>query len=117
MARPPSSLPFPLRHLGGSYVHYDLSVRLHACSPPRLVATQLARSAVLNRLIAPAGLSPALICALRAHGFRERFADFGKVLNRGAAEPQPNRFGAVDGLIWNAEAQRHGAGGPQPNPF
>ena len=76
MARPPSSLPFPLRHLGGSYVHYDLSVRLHACSPPRLVATQLARSAVLNRLIAPAGLSPALICALRAHEFRQSFARF-----------------------------------------
>src|SRR5215207_3919839 len=69
------------RRLGGSYVHYDLPVRLHACpstgsgpracrdgSPPRLAATQLARSSVLNRLSAPAGLSPALMCALRAHG-------------------------------------------------
>src|SRR5215210_5512917 len=55
-------------HLCGSYVHYDLPVRLHACSPPRLAATQLARSSVLNRLSAPAGLSPALMCALRAHG-------------------------------------------------
>src|SRR5215212_6874757 len=54
-------------HLCGSYVHYDLSVRLHACSPPRLAATQLARSSVLNRLIAPAGLSPALMPASRAH--------------------------------------------------
>ena len=44
-----------------------LSVRLHACSPPRLAATQLARSSVLNRLIAPAGLSPALMPASRAH--------------------------------------------------
>src|SRR5882757_2332338 len=43
-------------HLCGSYVHCDLPVRLHACSPPRLTATQLARSSVLNRLIAPAGL-------------------------------------------------------------
>ena len=39
----------------------------HACSPPRLTATQLARSSVLNRLIAPAGLSPALMPASRAH--------------------------------------------------
>src|SRR5476651_1610524 len=54
-------------HLGGSYDHCDLSVRLHACSPPRLAATQLARSSVLNRLIAPAGLSPALTPASRAH--------------------------------------------------
>jgi len=49
------------------HFHYNLSVRLHACSPPRLTATQLARSSVLNRLIAPAGLSPALMCASRAH--------------------------------------------------
>ncbi len=54
-------------HLCGSYVHCDLLVRLHACSPPRLAATQLARSSVLNRLIAPTGLSPALRRALRAH--------------------------------------------------
>src|ERR1700722_11563833 len=54
-------------HLCVSYVHCDLSVRLHACSPPRLTATQLARSSVLNRLIAPAGLSPALTPASRAH--------------------------------------------------
>ena len=54
-------------HLCGSYVHCDLPVRLHACSPPRLAATQLARSAVLNRLIAPTGLSPALTPASRAH--------------------------------------------------
>src|SRR5882757_3954525 len=54
-------------HLCGSCVHYDLPVRLHACSPPRLTATQLARSAVLNRLIAPTGLSPALTPASRAH--------------------------------------------------
>ena len=54
-------------HLCGSYVHCDLSVRLHACSPPRLTATQLARSSVLNRLIAPAGLAPALTPASRAH--------------------------------------------------
>ena len=54
-------------HLCGSYVYCDLPVRLHACSPPRLTATQLARSSVLNRLIAPAGLSPALRRALRAH--------------------------------------------------
>ena len=53
-------------HLCGSCVHCDLPVRLHACSPPRLAATQLARSAVLNRLIAPAGLSPALTPASRA---------------------------------------------------
>jgi hypothetical protein len=31
-----------------------------SCSPPRLAATQLARSSVLNHLTAPAGLSPAL---------------------------------------------------------
>ena len=49
------------------HVYYDLPVRLHACSPPRLAATQLARSAVLNRLIAPTGLSPALTPASRAH--------------------------------------------------
>ena len=54
-------------HLCGSYVYCDLPVRLHACSPPRLTAAQLARSSVLNRLIAPAGLSPALRRALRAH--------------------------------------------------
>lgn len=35
-------------HLGGSFVHCDLPVRLHACSPPRLTATQLARSSVLK---------------------------------------------------------------------
>src|SRR5215203_2399986 len=55
-------------HLCGSCVYCDLPVRLHACSPPRLAATQLARSSVMNRLSAPAGLSPALMCALRAHG-------------------------------------------------
>src|SRR5260221_4268997 len=55
MARPFPASTFPLRRLGGSYVHCDLPVRLHACSPPRLAATQLARSAVLNRLIAPTG--------------------------------------------------------------
>src|SRR5215204_3596626 len=49
------------------HVSYDLPVRLHACSPPRLAATQLARSAVLNRLTAPTGLSPALTPASRAH--------------------------------------------------
>ncbi len=49
------------------YFRCDLPVRLHACSPPRLTATQLARSSVLNRLIAPAGLSPALTPASRAH--------------------------------------------------
>ncbi len=54
-------------HLCGSYVHCDLPVRFRACSPPRLTATQLARSSVLNRLIAPAGLSPALTPASRAH--------------------------------------------------
>jgi hypothetical protein len=56
-------------HLCGSYVHCDpaCGIRLHACSPPRLAATQLARSAVLNRLIAPTGLSPALALASRAH--------------------------------------------------
>jgi hypothetical protein len=54
-------------HLCGSYVHCDLPVRFRACSPPRLAATQLARSSVLNRLIAPAGLSPALTPASRAH--------------------------------------------------
>src|ERR1700679_3040523 len=54
-------------HLCVSYVHCGLQVRLHACSPPRLAATQLARSSVLNRLIAPAGLSPALTPASRAH--------------------------------------------------
>src|SRR5271170_7412207 len=48
-------------------MYCDLPVRLHACSPPRLAATQLARSSVLNRLIAPAGLSPALTPASRAH--------------------------------------------------
>jgi len=53
-------------HLCGSSVHCDLPVRLHACSPPRLAATQLARSAVRNRLIAPTGLSPALTPASRA---------------------------------------------------
>jgi hypothetical protein len=53
-------------HLCGSCVHYGLPVRLHACSPPRLAATQLARSSVLNRLIAPTGLSPALTPASRA---------------------------------------------------
>ena len=36
-------------------------------TPPRVAATQLARSSVLNRLIAPAGLSPALTPASRAH--------------------------------------------------
>src|SRR5271156_6150172 len=54
-------------HLCGSYVHCDLPVRLHTCSPPRLAATQLVRSSVLNRLIAPTGLSPALTPASRAH--------------------------------------------------
>ena len=54
-------------HLCGSYVRCDLPVRLHACSPPRLAATQLARSSVRNRLIALAGLSPALTPASRAH--------------------------------------------------
>ncbi len=49
------------------HMNCDLPVRLHACSPPRLAATQLARSAVLNRLIAPAGLPPALTPASRAH--------------------------------------------------
>ena len=44
-----------------------LTVRLHACFPPRLAATQLARSSVLNLLIAPTGLSPALRRASRAH--------------------------------------------------
>ena len=39
----------------------------HACSPPRLTATQLARSSVLNRLIAPAGLPRVLAPASRAH--------------------------------------------------
>src|SRR6478735_158616 len=68
-------------HLCGSCVHCDLPVRLHACSPPRLAATQLARSAVLNRLIAPTGLSPALICASRAH-------------NRLSIDP-PSRFAAT----------------------
>ena len=42
------------------HLHCGLPVRLHACSPPRLTATQLARSSVLNRLIAPTGLPPAL---------------------------------------------------------
>src|SRR4051812_10691528 len=65
-------------HLCGSYVHCDLPVRLHACSPPRLAATQLARSSVLNRLSAPAGLAPALMCALRAHEFREGLRGFAK---------------------------------------
>jgi hypothetical protein len=54
-------------HLWSSYVHCDLPVRLQACSPPRLATTQLARSAVLNRLIAQAGLSPVLTPASRAH--------------------------------------------------
>src|ERR1700751_4760135 len=54
-------------HLCGSYGHCNLRVRLQACSPPRLAASQLARSSVLNRLIAPAGLSPALTPASRAH--------------------------------------------------
>jgi hypothetical protein len=36
-------------------------------SPPRLTTTQLARSSVLNRLIAPTGLSPPLRRASRAH--------------------------------------------------
>jgi hypothetical protein len=49
------------------HFHYDLTVRLHACSPPRLTATQLARSSVVNSLIPPAGLSPALTPASRAH--------------------------------------------------
>ena len=49
------------------HMDYDLPVRFRACSPPRLAATQLARSAVLNRLIAPTGLSPALTPASRAH--------------------------------------------------
>ena len=39
----------------------NLKVRLHACSPPRLAATPLALSSVLNHLTAPAGLSPALM--------------------------------------------------------
>jgi heat shock protein HslJ len=38
-----------------------------ACSPPRLAATQLAPSAVLNRLTAPMGLSPTLTPTSRAH--------------------------------------------------
>ncbi len=49
------------------HLNYDLPVRFRACSPPRLAATQLARSAVLNRLIAPTGLSPALTPASRTH--------------------------------------------------
>jgi len=49
------------------HVYCGLPVRFHACSPPRLAATQLAQSSVLNRLIAPAGLSPALTPASRAH--------------------------------------------------
>jgi hypothetical protein len=49
------------------HVYYDLPVRLHACSPPRLAAMQLVPHAGLNRLIAPAGLSPALTPASRAH--------------------------------------------------
>lgn len=66
MARPPAILPCPLLLLGGSYDHYDLPVRFRACSPPRLAATQLAQSAVLNRLSAPTGLSPACTPASRA---------------------------------------------------
>jgi hypothetical protein len=66
-------------HLCGSCVHYDLPVRLHACSPPRLAATQLARSSVLNRLIAPTGLSPALTPASRAR----------RVLRSDSCEMQP----------------------------
>src|SRR4051812_1461750 len=42
----------------------------------RLAATQLARSSVLNRLSAPAGLAPALMCALRAHEFRSTLRGF-----------------------------------------
>jgi hypothetical protein len=49
------------------HLHCGLPVRLHACSPPHLTATQLAQSSVLNRLIAPAGLSPAWAPASRAH--------------------------------------------------
>jgi hypothetical protein len=33
------------------HFHCGLSVRLHACSPPHLTVTQLARSSVLNGLI------------------------------------------------------------------
>lgn len=40
-------------------------------SKVRLTATQLARSAVLNRLIAPTGLSPALTPVSRTHQYSE----------------------------------------------
>lgn len=80
----------------GSYVHCDLPVRLHACSPPRLAATQLARSSVLNRLIAPVGLAPTLLCALRAHRFRDtlqrfRGASFGNFRNRSQSKCRERR--------------------------
>ena len=42
-------------------------IRLHACSPPRLAATQLVPRLRDCHLIAPAGLSPALTPASRAH--------------------------------------------------
>src|SRR6266853_1497298 len=55
----------------GSFMWFMCSLRpagsIHACSPPRLTATQLAQSAVLNRLIAPVGLAPTLTPASRAH--------------------------------------------------
>ena len=51
------------------YVHCDLTVRLHVCSPPRLTATQLTRSSVPNSLTAPTGLSPVLTPPSQAHQF------------------------------------------------
>ncbi len=54
--------------------------------PPRLAATQLARSAVLNRLIAPTGLSPALRRASRTHRASQTDPVFpGEVLVQGDA--------------------------------
>jgi hypothetical protein len=79
LARVPATACPGHRRLGGSYVRCDLPVRLHACSPPRLAATQLARSSVRNRLIALAGLSPALTPASRAH----------QLLNIDSAEKPP----------------------------
>lgn len=59
--------PDPRTHIFVVHFHYDLTVRLHACSPPRPTATQLARSSMLNSLISPTALSFALVPASRAH--------------------------------------------------
>ena len=79
------------------HLHCGLSVRLHACSPPRLTATQLARSSVLNRLIAPAGLPPVLAPASRAHHSRD-YDSYGADYAAVAVEEEREVFAQASGV-------------------